>query len=252
MDIVIKKAKMLLATFIIACFFSSCQYTELDDILRPKEAGELLRVSTYVQREDLPDGYFEYENDKTSYQGHWLTRNGEKIHASKVFEEQYLEVGKTRICAPMCYIGRQNLLIRIEFDGYVEIEPDPVDDDRIRLAHSVNNPDSISFLGMSVENVFKARSPFNLGICPIGRFDAATAIVSENTLADCEYFINIRAYDINERPKASARLRIKSIKDPDPNYKATRDEFSIYGKGEETTRFLEIELVSVEYGDKIG
>ena len=234
-------------------FIPSCQYIRLDDIFEPKKDGELLKIKTYVQREDAPEGYYEYADDHTRYQGHWLTKTGEKIHASEIYEEQELEVGKTMICAPLGYRGRQNLMITIEFDGYIDIECDPVEDDRIRLGHSVSEPLTESYLGMAIGRSFRARSPFNLGVCPIGRFISATGIVTPDTLVDCEYFINIYAYDINERPKAEARLRIKSIKDPDPNYKCDyEDEFSLYGPGEETTRFVEIELISCEYGDEIG
>ena len=92
----------------------------------------------------------------------------------------------------------------------------------------------------------------NLNVCPLGRYMMEGSIVETYTLVDREYFINVRAYDINERPKASARIRLKSISDPDPEFSAKRLQQPIYGAGEETTRFLEIELVSVEYGEEIG
>ena len=240
-------------TMVILCvFLVSCQYTSLDDLDNPKAADEILKVSTYVQREDLPEGYYVYDGEDRQDYGRYETSDGKTIAAGDVFEKVELEVGKTRICAPMGLGYDHNLNITLDFDGYVEIETDPAQDERIRLAHSVNAPESTNLFTMTIENPIRARSPMNLNVCPLGRYMMEGSIVETYTLVDCEYFINVRAYDINERPKASARIRLKSINDPDPEFSANRLQQPIYGAGEETTRFLEIELVSVEYGEEIG
>ena len=241
---------LLAATLILSCLITSCSYTELEDLDNPKAADEILSVKVKAMREDLPDGYFAYDSGDRRYYGHYKTSDGEKLGADEIFEEVTLEVGKPRISAPLGFDYNHNLNILLDFDGYLEIESDPAGDDRLRLAHSVNNPETTDIFSMVIENPIRARSPMNLNVCPLGRFVSGDYIVITDTLTDCEYFINIHAYDINERPKVSARLRIKTVEDE--HYPSDEVESAIYGSGEERTRFVEIELISCEYGDEIG
>lgn len=241
------KIKKFLPFLVLSCFLTSCAFTEREELEQPKEAAELLRVSVYAQKEDLPEGYFTYDGTDLQNFGCYLTSTGDKLSANDIFVSTVLEIGKPRICAPLGFDYQHNLNIRLDFDGYVEVSTDPADDDRIRLAHSVSKPDSTDFFTMAQENSFRTRSPMNLNVCPIGRYTSEDLIITRDTLTDREYFLNVTAYDLYERPKASARIRLTVVEDKYYPYEQVKS--SIYGPGEERSRFLEIELVSCDYGD---
>ena len=237
-----KLSALLLIPLLTLC---ACAYAEPDEIIQPKQPGELLQFSVWAMKEDLPEGYFSYDPTDLYNYGSYQTESG-SIHADEVFEIAVLEVGRPRTCAPLGYKFEHNLNLRVDSDGYVEIMPDPSDDDRIRLAHSVNEPDSTDLFKMTQENKFIARSPMTLNICPVGRFTPESMLILRDTLTDREYYLTVNAYDLNKRPTATARLKLTVL--DDGNYPSDTVKSGIYGQGESRSRFLQIELVSCEYG----
>ena len=238
--------KILTALLIPLLMFCACAYTETDEIKKPEQPDKLLQFSVWAMKEDLPEGCFSYDPTDLYKYGSYQTENG-TIHADEVFEFAALETGSPRTCAPLGYKFEHNLNIRVDFDGYVVISTDPPDDDRLRLAHSVQEPDSTDLFKMTQENNFRARSPMTLNVCPVGRFTPESMLILRDILTDREYSITINAYDLDDRPIATANLKLTAL--DDKHYPSDTVQSGIFGKGESRSRFLQIELISCEYGE---
>lgn len=241
-----KNLKIIISIIISLLFLTSCKYTELDEI-EQLQPTDILKVSTKVKREDLTDGYFTFNDIYDTDSECWITSTGKSIPAKEAFVETELEIGKTYVCAPLSFGSRNNLIIHFEVDGYVEISPDPVDDDRVQLAYSILNPNYPVFMNWTIEKKITSKAPMSLNFCPLGYFQSGTEIVLTDTLVDIEYYLTVVSYNEYKRPTATAKIRLKAI--PDKNYPYEKVESYNFGPEEERTRFLEIELVSCEYGD---
>lgn len=208
-----------------------------------------LKITAYVLNSDLEGkGYFAYDGTREhKNNGYWVSDDGKEYTNDEVFSVERLELNKPRVLAPLGYNYRDNLNIWLDCDGVIEVDTDPLNDDRIRLAHSLDDPMNPG-LGTKwiVENAFRALPPFAVNVCPIGEFTNATEIVLQDTLTDREYFINVRTYDLDGTQVITAKLKLTVL--PDDEYPYTEVK-SRYGQNQERSRFLSIELVEYDYSD---
>lgn len=207
-----------------------------------------LKISTWVLDTRLDGtGHWAYDENFTNY-GYWVSNDGMQINETdKVFVYNQLELNNTRVLAPLGYDGRPNLNIYIEFDGIVEVETENPEDTSLRLAHSLDYPEDPRVGNWIVENGFRARAPFMLNVCPIGKFTVAEQVVTRDTLTNKEYLIYIKAYEEDGTLLITATLKLVVL--DDDAYPYERFSSSGWSPNEERSRFLSIELVSYEYSD---
>ena len=208
-----------------------------------------LKITAYVMNSELEGkGYFAYDGTREhKNNGYWVSDDGKEYTNDEVFSIERLELNKPRVLAPLGYDYRNNLNIWLDCDGVIEVDTDPLNDDRIRLAHSLDDPMNPG-LGTKwiVENAFRALPPFAVNVCPIGEFTNATEIVLQDTLTDREYIINVRTYDLDGTQVITAKLKLTVLPDEEYPYTEVR---SRYGQNQERSRFLSIELIEYDYSD---
>lgn len=226
--------------------FFSCS-NEREDLTA--KMTDSLKITAYVLNSDLEGkGYFAYDGTREhKNNGYWVSDDGKEYTNDEVFNIERLELGKPRVLAPLGYDYRNNLNIWLDCDGVIEVDTDPLNDDRVRLAHSLDDPMNPG-LGTKwiVENAFRALPPFAVNVCPIGEFTNATEIVLQDTLTDREYFINVRTYDLDGTQVITAKLKLTVL--PDDEYPYTEVK-SRYGQNQERSRFLSIELIEYDYSE---
>lgn len=235
---------VMLAMCVGALFSCSDEREDLNVMM-----ADSLKITAYVLNSDLEGkGYWKYDGThEHKNKGYWVSDDGKEYTNDEVFSIERLELNKPRVLAPLGYDYRNNLNIWLDCDGVIEVDTDPLNDDRIRLAHSLDDPMNPG-LGTKwiVENAFRALPPFAVNVCPIGEFTNATEIVLQDTLTDREYFINVRTYDLDGTQVITAKLKLTVL--PDEEYPYTEVK-SRYGQNQERSRFLSIELIEYDYSD---
>ena len=133
-----------------------------------------LKITAYVLNSDLEgkgcwkyDGTHEHKN-----KGYRVSDDGTEYDGTDVFVKERLELGEPRILAPFGYDYQENLNIWLDSDGVIEVDTDPLNDDRIHLAYSLDNPDNPTLGHRTEANAFRALAPTAVNVCPIGRYHA--------------------------------------------------------------------------------
>ena len=239
--------KRLLAMLILSVLLVSCgEYVPEENKVNIKDE---LKISAYLLNEDLEDsGYWAYSEDlQYINQGYWVSDDGRQYDDDEVFALERLEVGEVRTLAPLGYNRMHNLNLFVDFEGYIEVETEPIDDERIRLAYSLDYPTEPWRGNKTQENSFRVRAPAAIEAYPIGKFTAAEALIQTFTLTEKEYNITIKAYDDGGDLLVTAKIKLVAL--DDEHFPSEQFSNWVFAANEEKTRFLSIELVSYEYSD---
>ena len=212
--------------------------------------ADSLKITAYVLNSDLEGkGYWKYDGThEHKNKGYWVSDDGTEYDGTDVFVKERLELGKPRILAPFGYDYQENLNIWLDSDGVIEVDTDPLNDDRIHLAYSLDNPDNPTLGHRTEANAFRALAPTAVNVCPIGRYHAGERLVTSETLVGETYYINVRTYDLEGTQIITAKLKLTAIEDPDEDF-THQDKNFFYGDGEDVSRFMTIELVEYDYSD---
>lgn len=237
-----RRVVLLLFTSLLLCLFSCA------DEVEPESITDALKISAWLLDENLEGtGYWAYDLS-TLDGGYWISNDSNQLLVGKdVFKFEQLELNHTRVMAPFGYNMSHNLYIYFDFDGIIEIETAIPNDERVRLAYSLEEPSEPRVGNWTVENGFRARAPFTLSFCPMGKYNIGTNTVIKATLTDQEYYLNIKAYEEDGTLAITAQLKFVVLKDD--AYPYEQDSDSLFSPNEERSRFLSIELVSYEYND---
>ena len=239
--------KRLLAMLILSVLLVSCgEYVPEENKVNIKDE---LKISAYLLNEDLEDsGYWAYSEDLQYINpGYWVSDDGRQYDDDEVFALERLEVGEVRTLAPLGYNRMHNLNLFVDFEGYIEVETEPIDDERIRLAYSLDYPTEPWRGNKTQENSFRVRAPAAIEAYPIGKFTAAEALIQTFTLTEKEYNITIKAYDDGGDLLVTAKIKLVAL--DDEHFPSEQFSNWVFAANEEKTRFLSIELVSYEYSD---
>ena len=238
--------KKLTLLLLIPLLLSSCVIeTDEADIV---PLSESLKISTYLVAKEYADiGYLDYvQKPKKAYGDiQWtLYETGEVIPHNKSYVYEQLSLNEPRLTAPMGY-GGYNLIIDIESEGIIQIEHHKKhDNDTLLMNYKVDD------VNWSSGNVITHVGPVTLSVCPVGKFTSFTGLLLPCTLADREYYIDIKTYTLDGRPKVTAQLKLTAVKD---EYYPS-DEIAmqdIYTTADEKTRYFEIELVKYSYSEAV-
>ena len=239
---------MKLLLFVILCLnIVSCGEYEPEDVV---DIRDELKISAYLLGEEFEDnGYWAYSEDRKQYPnfGYWVSDNERQYDDDEVFALEELEVGEVRTLAPLGYNRMHNLNLFVDFEGYIEVETEPIDDERIRLAYSLDYPTEPWRGNKTQENSFRVRAPAAIEAYPIGKFTAAEALIQTFTLTEKEYNITIKAYDDGGDLLVTAKIKLVAL--DDEHFPSEQFSNWVFAANEEKTRFLTIELVSYEYSD---
>ena len=239
--------KRLLAMLILSVLLVSCgEYVPEEDKVDIKDE---LKISAYLLGEEFEDnGYWAYSEDlQYPNFGYWVSDNERQYDDDEVFALEELEVGEVRTLAPLGYNRMHNLNLFVDFGGYIEVETEPIDDERIRLAYSLDYPTEPWRGNKTQENSFRVRAPAAIEAYPIGKFTAAEALIQTFTLTEKEYNITIKAYDDGGDLLVTAKIKLVAL--DDEHFPSEQFSNWVFAANEEKTRFLTIELVSYEYSD---
>ena len=241
--------KRLLAMLILSVLLVSCgEYVPEENKVDIKEE---LKINACVLNRNLEgNGYWEYidfKDMKKLGEGYWHTDDGKVYETEDVFALEALEVGEVRTLAPLGYNRMHNLNLFVDFEGYIEVETEPIDDERIRLAYSLDYPTEPWRGNKTQENSFRVRAPAAIEAYPIGKFTAAEALIQTFTLTEKEYNITIKAYDDGGDLLVTAKIKLVAL--DDEHFPSEQFSNWVFAANEEKTRFLTIELVSYEYSD---
>ena len=239
--------KRLLAMLILSVLLVSCGEYEPEE--NKVDIKDELKISAYLLNEDLEDsGYWAYSEDMQYKNfGYWVSDNERQYDDDEVFALEELEVGEVRTLAPLGYNRMHNLNLFVDFEGYIEVETEPIDDERIRLAYSLDYPTEPWRGNKTQENSFRVRAPAAIEAYPIGKFTAAEALIQTFTLTEKEYNITIKAYDDGGDLLVTAKIKLVAL--DDEHFPSEQFSNWVFAANEEKTRFLTIELVSYEYSD---
>ena len=238
---------ILSAVLALTMSFAACS-NEREDL--GAKMTDSLKITAYVLNSDLEGkGYWKYDGThEHKNRGYWVSDDGKEYDDAEVFVKERLELGKPRILAPFGYDYQENLNIWLDSDGVIEVDTDPLDDDRIHLAYSLDNPDNPTLGHRTETNAFRALAPTAINVCPLGRFFEGPGLVTSDTLVGETYYINVRTYDSDGTQIITAKLKLTAIEDPDEEYKRMEREM-FYGDGENVSRFMTIELIEYDYSD---
>ena len=239
--------KRLLAMLILSVLLVSCGEYEPEE--NKVDIKDELKISAYLLNEDLEDsGYWAYSEDMQYKNfGYWVSDNERQYDDDEVFALEELEVGEVRTLAPLGYNRMHNLNLFVDFEGYIEVETEPIDDERIRLAYSLDYPTEPWRGNKTQENSFRVRAPAAIEAYPIGKFTAAEALIQTFTLTEKEYNITIKAYDDGGDLLVTAKIKLVAL--DDEHFPSEQFSNWVFAANEEKTRFMSIELVSYEYSD---
>ena len=239
--------KRLLAMLILSVLLVSCGEYEPEE--NKVDIKDELKISAYLLNEDLEDsGYWAYSEDMQYKNfGYWVSDNERQYDDDEVFALEELEVGEVRTLAPLGYNRMHNLNLFVDFEGYIEVETEPIDDERIRLAYSLDYPTEPWRGNKTQENSFRVRAPAAIEAYPIGKFTAAEALIQTFTLTEKEYNITIKAYDDGGDLLVTAKIKLVAL--DDEHFPSEQFSNWVFAANEQKTRFLSIELVSYEYSD---
>ncbi len=238
---------MKLLLIVILCLnIVSCGEYEPEDVV---DIRDELKISAYLLGEEFEDnGYWAYSEDMQYPNfGYWVSDNERQYDDDEVFALEELEVGEVRTLAPLGYNRMHNLNLFVDFEGYIEVETEPIDDERIRLAYSLDYPTEPWRGNKTQENSFRVRAPAAIEAYPIGKFTAAEALIQTFTLTEKEYNITIKAYDDGGDLLVTAKIKLVAL--DDEHFPSEQFSNWVFAANEEKTRFLTIELVSYEYSD---
>ena len=239
--------KRLLAMLILSVLLVSCgEYVPEENKVDIKDE---LKISAYLLGEEFEDNdYWAYSEDlQYPNFGYWVSDNERQYDDDEVFALEELEVGEVRTLAPLGYNRMHNLNLFVDFEGYIEVETEPIDDERIRLAYSLDYPTEPWRGNKTQENSFRVRAPAAIEAYPIGKFTAAEALIQTFTLTEKEYNITIKAYDDGGDLLVTAKIKLVAL--DDEHFPSEQFSNWVFAANEEKTRFLTIELVSYEYSD---
>lgn len=244
------RKRKLITCILFICFsilLLSCS-DEREDLT--ENMADALKITAYVLNSDLEGkGYWKYDGThEHKNKGYWVSDDGKEYDDAEVFVKERLELGKPRILAPFGYDYQENLNIWLDSDGVIEVDTDPLNDDRIHLAYSLDNPDNPTLGHRTETNAFRALAPTAVNVCPLGRFFEGPGLVTSDTLVGETYYINVRTYDSDGTQIITAKLKLTAIEDPDEEYKRMEREM-FYGDGENVSRFMTIELIEYDYSD---
>ena len=239
--------KRLLAMLVLSVLLVSCGEYEPEE--NKVDIKEELKISAYLLGEEFEDnGYWAYSEDlQYPNFGYWVSDNERQYDDDEVFALEELEVGEVRTLAPLGYNRMHNLNLFVDFEGYIEVETEPIDDERIRLAYSLDYPTEPWRGNKTQENSFRVRAPAAIEAYPIGKFTAAEALIQTFTLTEKEYNITIKAYDDGGDLLVTAKIKLVAL--DDEHFPSEQFSNWVFAANEEKTRFLTIELVSYEYSD---
>ena len=239
--------KRLLAMLVLSVLLVSCGEYEPEE--NKVDIKEELKISAYLLGEEFEDnGYWAYSEDMQYPNfGYWVSDNERQYDDDEVFALEELEVGEVRTLAPLGYNRMHNLNLFVDFEGYIEVETEPIDDERIRLAYSLDYPTEPWRGNKTQENSFRVRAPAAIEAYPIGKFTAAEALIQTFTLTEKEYNITIKAYDDGGDLLVTAKIKLVAL--DDEHFPSEQFSNWVFAANEEKTRFLSIELVSYEYSD---
>ena len=240
-------AVLVLCILVVGC--SGCVVVEdVEEV----PVSESLKISTWVLDEKYENnGYWESDTYDAFDKGRWICDDGTVIeNGGDVFSDEVLELNKPRITAPLNY-GGYNLNIHIESDDVINVTADVIGNCDIVLAYSPSSPDNVIVKDWSVSNDITALGSFTVNVFPIGKIIPAAArngkLIYSVTLADREYYIDIKTYTLDGRPRVTAQLKLTAIEDDNIPELDTKD--GIYSIDENLTRRFEIELVKFGYSD---
>ena len=178
--------KRLLAMLVLSVLLVSCgEYVPEENKV---DIIDELKISAYLLGEEFENsGYWAYSEDlQYINQGYWVSDDGRQYEDDEVFTLERLEVGEVRTLAPLGYNRMHNLNLFIDFEGIVEVEPNPLDDDRIRLTYSLDFPTE-PWQGRTIEaESIRTSAPFTLSVYPVGKNTNADRISSTFTACDRE------------------------------------------------------------------
>ena len=248
--------KKYLLLCILICAFSaqSCIYVEETETNEDSGVENSLRISAALLDRNLENtGYWDYADDDWDDLGRWVSDDGETIEdGDKVFVHERLELNTPRIMAPFGYDGF-NLNIRIESDDMIQVSADVRGNNDIILAYSPSSPDKVIISDWSVSNDISVLGSFTLNVFPVGktiRKDTRQgALIQRTTLTDREYYIDIKTYTPDLRPKVTAQLKLTVLKDDCYPWREPPDDYCIYDGSEEQSSFVQIELVRYGFSD---
>ena len=235
------------AVLALAMCLAACS-NEREDLTT--KMTDSLKITAYVLNSDYEGkGYWKYDGThEHKNKGYWVSDDGTEYDGTDVFVKERLELGKPRILAPFGYDYQENLNIWLDSDGVIEVDTDPLNDDRIHLAYSLDNPDNPTLGHRTEANAFRALAPTAVNVCPLGRFFEGPGLVTSYTLVGETYYINVRTYDHEGTQIITAKLKLTAIEDPDEEY-GRMEKVMFYGDGEDVSRFMTIELIEYDYSD---
>ena len=204
-------------------------------------------------------GYWQHSEDYRThkYYGYWVPYEGERsVAEDKVFVKERLEVGVPRI-VPIGYVHGSkrfgigsNIDLHIQFDGVVQVTKVEPADNSILLAFNLND----QWNGLTT---IEKTAPAHLNILPVGKklsFEGVGGpLIARAALAEKEYLIEVKAYELDGTLMITAQLKIITL--PDEGFDSATYVENLWGYGEhysygeELTRLCSIELVSYEYSD---
>ena len=240
---------------VLLCF---CGCTEKPTEEKVK-MDDLMKISTWVMDPALEGkGYWAYDRNSYGTKGHWVSNEGESaVNDKDVFREERLLVGETRVMAPIGYKGG-NLNFTIDFEGIVTVEKtDPAD-------HSILTSFEPNLADQWIEEALITRNgPCNLNVFPVGKnlvTEGRGLLIQHNTIAEKEYFLTIKGYELDGSLMVTAVLKLITLEDEAFPYEEYIQETyrrtggyagygELYAVGEKRTRFCSVELVSYEYSD---
>lgn len=256
-----KKVFLLLLTLFLLV---SCSADESESISAIKSADEIMKISTWLVDSSIDGkGQWIYRKQDTSVphkndgNGYWKPNQGEAEVASEdVFVKEALEVGVVRTMAPMSLhlwrdngrsIDYANLNLDIDFDGIVEVEKIEPNDSSIRLW---------DYLGSTIQAVdgVRVNGPCTVNVCPVGDTeDRGDVLITSDTIADREYNLEIRGYELDGTLVVTAEIKITTLPDPTYPWKEANGKKlgGIVSTDFERTRFCSIELVSYEINNSL-
>lgn len=253
------KKRIRLYAMLLFCvlLFSCSSDTTISEV---EYMDNFMTISTKIVNPDLIDtGYWAYDKSLVGFgSGYWVSEDGKEYTAEEVFIEQELKPGEVYTMAPInldkLFLGGENLNIRFDFDGVLEMETEDPTDNSIRLAYSKTYPDNPQINNWTEENQIHTNAPVTISVCPVGKKLASEGLVRlgiQDTLVGTECTLYARAYKQNGTLVVSAEIKLTAIDDPYYPWETVHEGHytEIYKKGEVRTRFMTIEVVSYEYSD---
>ncbi|NLB15560.1 MAG: hypothetical protein GX827_01950 [Clostridiales bacterium] len=173
------------------------------------------------------------------------------VETGETGEDTNIENSLRFSAAPLGY-GGYNLNIRIESDDLIQVSSKVQGDDDIILVHSPSSPDKVIISDWSVSNDFTTLGSFTLNVFPVGKKISEETrqgkLIQPSTLTDRKYYIDIKTFTPDLRPKVTAQLKLTVLKDDYYPWQEPKEN-RFYGTGEEQSRFVQIELVKYGFSD---